>query len=197
MSKQQLKIFIMTLIIGAFLLLIGTTYAYFQVRIIENTNEKSLEVTSKVLEVTYKDGTAEFSGSHDGYIFPGETFKKFWTVENTGDDTAEFDIVLKNVTNTFSRKQDWTYQLGLVTDTTNDGIINSDDHGTLLTTNPVQFPDTIEKFIIYKNKTIAYKETLNFVLIVNYANSEEDQSIDMNQELTATVDIASSEVIVT
>ena len=32
MSKQQLKIFIMTLIIGAFLLLLGTTYAYFQVR---------------------------------------------------------------------------------------------------------------------------------------------------------------------
>ena len=42
MNKQQVKIIIMTMIIGAYIALIGTTYAYYQVIIIENTEEKSM-----------------------------------------------------------------------------------------------------------------------------------------------------------
>lgn len=196
MSKQHLKIFIMSLIIGAFIMLIGTTYAYYRVRIIENTNKTSIEVTSKVIEVTYIDGSAEFTGSKDGYIFPGETFKKYWTVENTGDDTAEFDIILKNITNTFTRQQDWTYQLGIINDTNGDNVINSLDNINFLTSEPIQFPNTNEKFIIYKNRTLAFSKKENYVLIIEYKNSEEDQSIDMNKELTATIDISASEVII-
>jgi len=197
MSKQHLKIFIMTIIIGAFMMLLGTTYAYFQVRIIENKNEKSIEVTSKILEVTYSDGTAEFTGSKDGYIFPGEIFKKYWSVENTGDDIANFDIVLRNITNTFERNQDWTYKLGIVSDTNNDGLINSLDTVNYLTENPIQFPNSSEKVTNYQNRTLAYNAKETYILIVEYANSEEDQTIDMNKELTATIDIASSEVTIT
>lgn len=197
MSKRSLKTFIMTLIISATILLIGTTYAYFQVRIIENKEEKSIEVTSKVLEVTFIDGTAEFTGSKDGYIFPGEIFRKYWTVENTGDDTADFDIILRNITNTFARQQDWNYKLGIVSDTNSDGVVNSLDSITFLIETPQQFPPTSEKVIIYPNRSLAYQAKETYVLIVEYLNSEEDQSIDMNRELTATIDIASSETIIT
>lgn len=191
MNKQQTKIFIMTIIIGAFVLLLGTTYAYFQVRIIENQEKESINVTSKILEVTYIDGTAEFSGSHDGYVFPGETFKKYFAVENTGEDLATFNIVLKNITNNFTRKQDWTYQLGVVTDTNGDGNINAYDQVNYITQTPTQFPDTSEIVTIYSNYNIPHQEKRHFVLVVNYANSDEDQSIDMNQTLIAKIDITS------
>lgn len=188
MKKQHLKIMIMTTIICAFFALIGTTYAYFQVRIIENQNKTSIDVTSKILEVTYKDGHAEFSGSDNGYIFPGQTVTKYFTVENTGDDIASFNIVLKNIENTFSRKQDWTYQLGTVSDTNLDGVINNLDQINYFD-NPKEFPGTNEKVTIMKNLSVAYNSSINFVLKVEYANSNEDQSTDMNRTLNATVDI--------
>jgi len=190
MNKQQVKIIIMTMIIGAYIALIGTTYAYYQVRIIENTEEKSIDVTSKTLEVTYVDGTAEFSGSRDGYIFPGETFKKYFSVENTGDDVAKFNIILRNITNTFTRTEDWTYRLGKVTDTNNDGIIDTEDSIAYIIDDPVIFPTTSDKVAILENINIAYQTKETYVLVVSYANSEEDQSVDMNKELTATIDIA-------
>lgn len=190
MNRQQVKIIIMTMIIGAYIALIGTTYAYYQVKIIENTEEKSIDVTSKILEVTYVDGTAEFSGSHDGYIFPGETFKKYFSVENTGDDVAKFNIILRNITNTFTRTKDWTYRLGKVTDTNNDGIIDTKDSIAYIIDDPVIFPTTSDKVVILENINIAYQTKETYVLVVSYANSEEDQSVDMNKELTATIDIA-------
>lgn len=194
MSKQQLKIIIMTIIISVHFLLIGTTYAYFQVRIVENKNEESINVTSKKLEVTYIDGDAHFSGSHDGYVFPGETFTKYFSVKNTGDDSATFNIILRDITNNFTRKQDWTYKLGVVIDTNLDGLINSSDYISFLTETPIQFPDTNELVTIYSSYIVEKQNTANFVLIVEYANSEDNQSIDMNQTLTATIDIAAEEI---
>lgn len=194
MKKQHLKIIIMTLIIGAYIALIGTTYAYYQVKIIENKQEKSIEVASKILEVTYIDGKADFSGSSDGYIFPGETFTKIFTVENTGDAKASFNIVLRNVTNTFIRTEDWTYHLGTITDTNQDGVINTQDQIEYLTENPIVFPTTTEQKVIYENRSIPYQTSETYVIVIHYVNSEEDQSIDMNQELSATIDITSSEI---
>lgn len=63
MSRQRIKIMIMIPIICVTFALFGITYAYYQVKIIENQNTKTIKVTSKILEVTYIDGNAEFSGS--------------------------------------------------------------------------------------------------------------------------------------
>ena len=197
MNKNKLKIFIMTFIISTFLLFLGTTYAYFRTIIKENNNKTSIDVSTKVLEVKYTDGTAEFFGSSNGFVFPGDSFRKYWTVENTGEDTAEFDIILRNISNTFERKQDWTYQLGVISDLNSDGIVNTLEEITFLTQGPIQFPDTSEKVIIYPNRSLEFQETESYVLIIEYVNSEEDQSIDMNKNLTATIDIASSEAIIT
>lgn len=182
MSKQQLKIFIMTIIVGAFLALLGTTYAYYQVRIIENTEEKSISVQSKVLEVTYEDTDEQgvITGSINGYVFPGETITKKFTVRNTGDDIASYNIILRDITNTFSRTGDWTYTLKV---------------GDTVLTDPewITFPTTTDKVIIYLNRSLQVGASETYTLILSYANSEEDQSVDMNQELTATVDIEAAE----
>lgn len=77
MSKQQVKIFVMTVIVCAFLALIGTSYAYYELTIVPNKNETSASVTSQYLSLKYVDGgDGVFSGDMNGYLFPGDTFTK-------------------------------------------------------------------------------------------------------------------------
>lgn len=178
MNKQHMKTFIMTLIIMAFLALLGTTYAYYQAKIIENKNEKSVNVQSKIIEVTYEDTDelGNITGTINGYVFPGETITKKFTVRNTGDSVASYNIILRDVTNTFARIEDWTYTLKV---------------GDEVLTNPewITFPTTTTKSIIYTNRQLAVGDSETYTLIIAYANSTEDQSMDMDKQLIATVDI--------
>lgn len=174
MSKQHMKIFIMTIIVSVFFALIGTTYAYFQIRIIENENKESVNVKATYLAVKYIDGTASFSGVSNGYVFPGETFTKTFTVENTGTDTAYFNIILKDVINTFKRTEDWTYVLKI-----DDAIIAG----------PTEFPAS--NTIIYTENNLAVNSSKTYKLEITYAKIDDPtlQEEDRVSELAASIDI--------
>lgn len=179
MSKQQVKIFVMTVIVCAFFALIGTSYAYYEVTMVQNKNEKSAEVVSKNLSLKYEDGDGRFSGTMDGYLFPGETFSKSFTVKNDGNASISFNIILRNIENTFTRTSDWTYTLKM---------------GDTILKENVTFPSTSLKEIIY-TKEIEAQTNEDYTLIISYANVGSEQQVDWNNDtiIKATVDIEVSE----
>ena len=152
------------------ILLLGLTYAYYKTKVIGNTNEKTISSVGKKLEVTYTDGNGVIKPT--GKIEPGYTVTKTFSVKNTGDDTATYSIKLDNITNTFSRAEDWTYVLKEGNTELSTGIIPTYET-TLL--------DSIE---------IESGATKSYSLVVTYANlSDVDQSIDMGATLSIRVNI--------
>ena len=88
-NKKQLVIGVSVLLLVS-LLLLGLTYAYYRTKIIGNSGEKSVNLTSQNLEVTYEDGTGNITGDS---IEPGYTNAdnpKTFTVRNNGAVKANY-----------------------------------------------------------------------------------------------------------
>ena len=107
-NRKQVIIGVTALLLVT-LTLLGLTYAYYRTRIIGNTNDKSVSVTSKKLEVTYQNESAVIEPTEK--IEPGYTASKTFEVKNTGSESVNYGIKLDNITNTFARDEDWTYTL--------------------------------------------------------------------------------------
>ena len=168
-NKKQIVIATSVLVVITILLL-GLTYAYYKTRINGNTKDKSISVTSKKLEITYADGNGVISPTEK--IEPGYTVTKTFTVENTGDQTLSYSIKLDNITNTFSRAEDWTYVLKKGDVEVSSGKI-----------------PTNETYIV-NAVSIDPKSTDNYTLTITYANlTDVDQSVDMGKSLSLRVNI--------
>ena len=151
------------------ILLLGLTYAYYKTKVIGNNNEKTISSVGKKLEITYADGNGVIEAVE---IEPGYTATKTFSVKNTGDDTATYSIKLDNITNTFTRTEDWTYILKEGNTEINKGTIPTYET-TLL--------DSVE---------IESGVTKSYSLTVTYANlTDVDQSIDMGSTLSIRVNI--------
>ena len=152
------------------ILLLGLTYAYYKTKVIGNTNEKTISSVGKKLEVTYTDGNGVIEPT--GKIEPGYTATKTFSVKNTGDETATYSIKLDNITNTFTRTEDWKY--------------------TLTKANSVLIVGTIPTYETTLLDSIEIKsgETQSYSLMVRYTNIPDvDQSIDMGATLSLRVNI--------
>ena len=109
MEKNKKIIISITGILIVTLALIGITYAYFATQIKGNSNDKSVVGKLGTLELTYKDKTENVLNKT---MKLGDTITKEFTVENTGTKKVEdYVIVLENVTNELTRKQDLVYNL--------------------------------------------------------------------------------------
>ena len=168
-SKNNLLI-IPSVLVLVILVLLGLTYAYYKTRINGNSKDKSISVTSKKLEITYADGNGVIEGTEK--IEPGYTTTKTFTVENTGDATSTYSIKLDNITNTFSRTEDWTYVLKKGETEVSSGVL-----------------PTNETYIV-NAVGIDSKATDSYSITITYANlTDVDQSIDMGKELSLRVNI--------
>ena len=173
-NKKQIVIATSVLVVITILLL-GLTYAYYKTRINGNTKDKSIIVTSKKLEITYADGNGVISPTEK--IEPGYTVTKTFTVENTGDQTLSYSIKLDNITNTFTRTEDWTYVLKKGDVEVSSGVL-----------------PTNETYII-NTVSIDSKVTDSYSLTVTYANlTDVDQSLDMGKELSLRVNIDEAKI---
>ena len=173
-SKKSIIIGVTALLLVT-LTLLGLTYAYYRTRIVGNTAEKSVSVSSKKIEVTYSDGTSSIE--LDSKVQPGSSFTKSFTVQNTGEGTAYFSVVLDNLTNTFQRDEDWTYTLTKGGSQVSTGTIAVGTHQVLVAAD-----------------SLASGEA-TYVLTVTYANPTDiDQSEDMGSTLSFRVNI-SDEVV--
>jgi len=174
-SDIKKKIIIsMCAIILLVLTLFGITYAYFTTKVQGNKNETSIEISAAMLKLEYN---GEKSYIEVEGLQPGEKIEsKIFSVKNTGTRTIEnYDVILENVVNELNRYEDLTYELKC---TSSDGKVCNGNSGTFPRMNQVIATNTIDSNVKhFYELTLTYKDT--------YTN----QSVDMNKEISAKVNI--------
>ena len=180
MNRNQKIIVSITGIVLVTLILVGLTYAYFLTKITGNTNEKSISVTTANLELVYEDDTNEILVKEN--IQPGEEIgTKSFTVTNKGNTTISDYVVFLEDTNQIletkmTRPQDVKYTLTCTSSlgTACNGVTEG------------EFP-SVDKILVHN--TIKSKEVQTYVMTINYIDTGEDQSEDMNKLITGKLNI--------
>ena len=183
MNRKQRITFSVVGITIVLLTLIGLTYAYYLTRRQGNTNNKSIDITSAYLALSYDDGNKEITMSN---ILPGTTItSKTFTVTNVGNATVgNYVVALENVINELKYSDDLVYTLKC-------------------TSNNAKSPCTSETTGIYpKNNqvlvhnSIAVKTTHTYELTITYKETGVDQSDDMGKNIEGKVQIYDARNIV-
>ena len=176
MNRKQKIIVSITGIFLVLMILVGLTYAYFLTKITGNTNEKSISVTTADLKLIYNDGSDGVIGGEN--LLPSETeYSKTFTVKNEGNTNIEYGVYLIDVINQFVRKDDVKYTLNCTTD----GTITCNK-----VTAETTFPSGIKQLI---TNEIEPGKTHTYTFAFTYKDTGTDQSIDMNKELSAKLQI--------
>jgi len=162
------------------LALLGITYAYYLTRIEGNTNTNSISATTADLKLKYDDGSGAITALD---IMPGKEIEKTFSVTNEGNSKVNgYAVVLENVVNGLTRKEDLIYTL----------TCKLPDNTSCGTVTDAIFPSTSKTFLIYTND-INIGATHNYTLLVTYKNHTDiDQSIDMGSSISAKVNIMDS-----
>ncbi len=183
MNRKQRIVFSVVGITIVLLTLIGLTYAYYLTRIQGNTNEKSIDITSAYLALSYDDGNKEITMNN---ILPGTTItSKTFTVTNVGNATVgNYVVALENVINELKYSDDLVYTLKC-------------------TSNNAKSPCTSETTGIYPksnqvlvHNSIAVKTTHTYELTITYKETGVDQSDDMGKNIEGKVQIYDARNIV-
>ena len=172
MSRKNKIIISVTGIILVLVTLIGLTYAYYLTRINGNTNDKSVTVSLANLELTYSDGNGFIEATN---IVPGEVIAtKTFSVENTGDKKViNYTVYLDDVINTFENKNDVKLTLTCTS-----------SKGNKCTGTEITYPSADTLLSI---NDIEVEEKHNYELKVEFIETNTDQSIDMNKELSGNI----------
>ena len=177
MNKRQKIIVSIVGITIVLLALLGITYAYYLTRIEGNTNTNSISITTADLKLEYRDGDGFIEKSG---VMPGEVIAKSFTVENKGSNAVKgYVVVLENVVNELSRKEDLIYTLECKLD-------DDTDCGILYDT---VFPNTSDVSMIFSND-IEVGVKHNYTLTVTYQYLDDvNQSDDMGKKFSGKVNI--------
>ena len=183
MNRKQRITFSVVGITIVLLTLIGLTYAYYLTRIQGNINNKSIDITSAYLALSYDDGNKEITMNN---ILPGTTItSKTFTVTNVGNATVgNYVVALENVINELKYSDDLVYTLKC-------------------TSNNAKSPCTPETTGIYPksnqvlvHNSIAVKTTHTYELTITYKETGVDQSDDMGKNIEGKVQIYDARNIV-
>ena len=195
MNRKTKIIVSITGITLVLLILVGLTYAYFLTIIQGNTNNKSIDVTTKDLALVYRDGTPEILFAEK--IIPDNEHSigtKEFNVTNTGNSETDYivvidNIVVKDLTNnpaTLSSFEsfDFTYTLTCKQYNVTTGL----ESGTCSSVSTELALPEVDDSILISNKIDAGKRQ-EYILTVFYKDTGKNQSGDMNKSLEAIVDI--------
>ncbi len=171
MNRKQKIIVSITGIFLVLMILVGLTYAYFLTKITGNTNTKSISVTTANLQVKYVEGNDVIEPTEK--ILPGFTATKTFSVTNEGNKATNYSVIFDSVSNSFTRTQDWTYELKKNDEVVKTGTITNEK------VQPILYSETIEVNV-----------TDNYSLTVTYNDVNENQSEDMNKTLILRINIA-------
>ena len=192
MNRRQKIIVSITGIFIVLLALVGLTYAYFLTRITGNENDKSISVTTENLVLVYTDGNGVLTPAE--MLLPGNTVKfkdkdnnivesKTFAVTNEGDTKTDYVVVIEdvkvtnattNATTTFE-SNDFRYTITCTNGTTECNGVKTE-----------VFP--MNGGIVVGNN-INVGETQTYTLTMEYLETNEDQSNDMNKTLSAKINI--------
>ena len=169
MQKKQ------TILVVASLLLVvvlSVTLAYFTAQIIGKG--KDVLVTSADLKIVFTDTDGNIEGND---ITPGWSNSKTFTVKNESNGTYKYDIIIKDLVNTFKTYKYLEYKI-----TSTDGGYNMTDYSYLPKSSTKEDVALVYEVSIDKGKTHTY------TIEIKYINDEYvDQSIDMGQNLSGTI----------
>ena len=169
MQKKQ------TILVVASLLLVvvlSVTLAYFTAQIIGKG--KDVLVTSADLKIIFTDTDGNIEGNG---ITPGWSSSKTFTVKNESNGTYKYDIIIKDLVNTFKTYKYLQYKI-----TSTDGGYNMTDYSYLPKSSTKEDVALAYEISIDKGKTHTY------TIEIKYVNDEKvDQSIDMGQSLSGTI----------
>ena len=168
MQKKQTILVVASLLVVVF----SVTLAYFTAQIIGEG--KNISVSSADLKIVFTDTDGNIEGSN---ITPGWSNSKTFTVKNESNGTYKYDIIIKDLVNTFKTYKYLQYKI-----TSTDGGYNMTDYSYLPKSSTKEDVALAYEVSIDKGKTHTY------TIEIKYVNDESvDQSIDMGQSLSGTI----------
>ena len=184
MSRKQKIIVSIVGIVLILLTLLGITYAYFLTKVIGNTNEESVIISTANLLLKYTDGNGILKSTTS--VLPGTIIEsKTFSVENQGTDVINnYGVYIENVLNEFERTQDVIMTVECkVYDTVNSKYLEDTCNGITDAVYPIQ------NSLIVTN-SIAPKIRHDYLLKITYINETGiDQSNDMNKTIEGKIQI--------
>ena len=168
MQKKQTILVVASLLV----VVLSVTLAYFTAQIIGEG--KNISVTSADLKIVFTDTDGNIEGND---ITPGWSNSKTFTVKNDSNGTYKYDIIIKDLVNTFKTYKYLQYKI-----TSTDGGYNMTDYSYLPKSSTKEDVALAYEVSIDKGKTHTY------TIEIKYINDEYiDQSIDMGQSLSGTI----------
>ena len=168
MQKKQTILVVASLLV----VVLSVTLAYFTAQIIGKG--KDVLVTSADLKIVFTDTDGNIEGNG---ITPGWSNSKTFTVKNESNGTYKYDIIIKDLINTFKTYKYLEYKI-----TSTDGGYNMTDYSYLPKASTKEDVALAYEVSIDKGKTHTY------TIEIKYINDEYvDQSIDMGQSLSGTI----------
>ena len=167
--KKELIVILSSLLV----IVLSVSVAYFTTKILGTGKEISVE--SADLKVIFTSGSGTINGTN---IEPGWTSgENTFTVKNESNGTYKYNIIIKDLVNTFTTSGFLVYKI-----TSSDGGYNMTDFVDVPKSSTSVDTVLAENISIEKGKTHIYK------IIINYNNSEEvDQSADMGKTLSGKI----------
>ena len=168
MKKKELIIILGSLLV----VVLSVTLAYFTTEIFGTGKDISLD--SANLKITFASGGGNISSTNiePGWSSGASTF----TVKNESNDTYKYNIIIKDLVNTFVTKGFLLYKI-----TSTDGGYNMGDFVDV--PKSTSATDTILAYSVEIAKGVTHTYTVEF----KYLTSEEDQSDDMGRILSGTL----------
>ena len=167
--KKELIVILSSLLV----IVLSVSVAYFTTKILGTGKEISVE--SADLKVIFTSGSGTINGSN---IEPGwASGENTFTVKNESNGTYKYNIIIKDLVNTFVTEGFLQYKI-----TSTDGGYNMTDF--------VDVPksSTVTDTILAYNISIDKDATHTYKIIINYTNSDDvDQSADMGKTLTGKI----------
>ena len=168
MQKKQLTLVIVSLLV----VVISVSLAYFTTQIIGKG--KNLDVSSTNLQIVFTDSDGAITGND---IEPGWSTTKTFTIENNSKSEYKYNIVIKDLVNTFVTSGYLQYKIT----STNDGY-NMTDYKDIPKSSVAT--DTILAYSV----TIPIGATQTYTIEFRYLNDEDvDQGDDMGKVLKGTL----------
>ena len=168
MQKKQTILIVASLLV----VVLSVTLAYFTAQIIGEG--KNISVSSADLKIVFTDTDGNIEGND---ITPGWSNSKTFTVKNELNGTYKYDIIIKDLVNTFKTYKYLEYKI-----TSTDGGYNMTDYSYLPKSSTKEDVALAYEVSIDKGKTHTY------TIEIKYVNDEcVDQSIDMGQSLSGTI----------
>ena len=168
MQKKQTILVVASLLV----VVLSVTLAYFTAQIIGEG--KNISVSSADLKIVFTDTDGNIEGND---ITPGWSNSKTFTVKNESNGTYKYDIIIKDLINTFKTYKYLEYKI-----TSTDGGYNMTDYSYLPKSSTKEDVALAYEVSIDKGKTHTY------TIEIKYVNDESvDQSIDMGKSLSGTI----------